>query len=104
MVARTDGQLRIKDSPVVELAPGEVRSIELTARSSKLGLHDVRLAVADVNGVPLGASDDFQLRAAQVSNVIWVVFAVGGVLLFGAIAVRLYRRVRDALGRRRSAA
>ena len=84
VVARTDGQLRIKDSPVVELAPGEVRSIELTARSSKLGLHDVRLAVADVNGVPLGASDDFQLRAAQVSNVIWVVFAVGGVLLFGA--------------------
>lgn len=104
VVARTDGQLRIKDSPVVELAPGEVRSIELTARSSKLGLHDVRLAVADVDGVPLGASDDFQLRAAQVSNVIWVVFAVGGALLFGAIAVRLYRRIRDALGRRRSAA
>ena len=100
VVARTDGQLQIEDSPVVDLAPGEVRTVELTARSSKLGLHNVRLAVADADGVPLGASDDFQLRAAQVSNVIWVVFAVGGVLLFGAIAVRLFRRIRDALRRR----
>jgi len=104
VVARTDGQLQIKDSPVVDLAPGEVRTVELTARSSKLGLHNVRLDVADADGVPLGATDDFPLRAAQVSNVIWVVFAVGGVLLFGAIAIRLFRRIRDAVRRRRSPA
>ena len=31
---------------------------------------------------------------------IWVIFGVGGALLFGAIGVRLYRRVRDFLARR----
>ena len=59
--------------------------------------------VANQDGVPLGSSDDFQLRAAQVSDVIWVVFAVGGILLFSAIAVRLWRRLRGFLQRRGAA-
>jgi len=36
------------------------------------------------------------IRSAQVSNVIWFFIAIGAALLFGAIAVRLFRRVRDA--------
>ncbi len=36
------------------------------------------------------------IRAAQVSGVIWLIMGSGAVLLFGAIAVRLVRRVRAA--------
>jgi hypothetical protein len=104
LVARTDGQLDVEPSEVVDLAPGELATVEMTARSSVLGIHDVDLYVANADGEPIGDQATFPLRAAQVSNVIWVVFAVGGVLLFGAIAMRLYRRIRDFLARRGAAA
>ncbi|MFN8196571.1 MAG: DUF6049 family protein [Nocardioidaceae bacterium] len=104
LVARTDGRLDVTASPVVELGPGELASVEMTARSSVLGLHDVDLFVANADGRPIGGTATFPLRAAQVSNVIWVVFAVGGVLLFGAIAVRTFRRVRGWLAGRGAAA
>lgn len=100
LVARTDAKLEIAPSKVVELAPGELATVEMTARSSVLGIHDVDLVVANADGEPVGDQATFPLRAAQVSNVIWVVFGVGGVLLFGAIAVRLYRRIRGFFARR----
>jgi hypothetical protein len=34
------------------------------------------------------------IRSAQVSNVIWVIMGAGVLLLFGAILVRLVRRIR----------
>ncbi len=104
LVARTDAKLEVEPSEVVDLAPGELATVEMTARSSVLGIHDVDLYVANADGEPIGDQATFPLRAAQVSNVIWVVFAVGGVLLFGAIAIRLYRRLRDFLARRGAAA
>ncbi|MFT3873646.1 MAG: hypothetical protein QM714_13555 [Nocardioides sp.] len=103
VVGRSDGELAITPSEVIELAPGELATVELTASSRVLGLHDVTLLVTDADGQPLGGQARFPLRAAQVSSVIWVVFAVGAALLFGAIAVRLVRRIRGALQRRSAA-
>ena len=36
------------------------------------------------------------IRSAQLSNVIWLFLAIGAALLFGAIGVRLFRRIRNA--------
>lgn len=101
--AETDPQLEITPSDPVELGPDERATVLLQASSSLLGVHQVDLVVADEQGTPLGGQDTFPLRAAEVSDVIWVVFAVGAVLLFGAIGLRLFRRVRGYLRERRAA-
>lgn len=94
VIARTDPRLHIEPSDPVELGPGEHATVLLEAHTSLLGVHDVQLLVTDVDGNPIGPAATFPLRAAQVSSVIWVVIAVGAVLLVGAIAVRLFRRIR----------
>ncbi len=52
--------------------------------------------VTDATGIALGASDQLPIRSAQVSNVIWLILGSGVTLLFGAIVVRLVRRLRAA--------
>ena len=77
-----------------DLGPQERQSVLMEARSSLLGVHQVDLMVADTQDRPIGPEADFPLRAAQVSQAIWVVIAAGAVLLFTAIGVRLVRRIR----------
>jgi hypothetical protein len=45
---------------------------------------------------PLGSADELPIRSAQVSKVIWLIIGIGATLLFGAILVRLARRLRRA--------
>ena len=54
------------------------------------------LVVTDKRGTPLGATTGLTIRSAQVSNVIWLFVGIGCALLFGAIGVRLFRRIRNA--------
>ena len=68
----------------------------LNASSSAVGVRNVTLLLTDVDDVPLGSSDDLPIRSNRVSNVIWLIVGTGVALLFGAIAVRLFRRVRAA--------
>jgi hypothetical protein len=58
-----------------------------------LGVHTVTLQVTNQAGVVLGSSDSFPMRVEQVSRLIWVIIGAGLALLFGAIIVRLVRRV-----------
>lgn len=104
VVARTDAQLDIPPSAPLDLGPGEQATVLMEARSSLLGVHRVELLIADEEGNPVGPTTSFPLRAAEVSNVIWVVIGGGAVLLFGAIGVRLFRRFRGHLARGRSEA
>ena len=62
--------------------------------ANRPGIHQVRLVVTDVEGMPLGDSTGMQIRAAQVSGLIWLLLAGGALLLFGTIAIRLVRRTR----------
>ena len=64
------------------------------ATTHVLGVRTVTLELTNQAGRPLGATDTFPIRAEAVSRVIWVIIGAGVVLLFGAIAVRLVRRVR----------
>ena len=101
--ARTDSPVEVRAPDSVQLAPGERTSVLLTARTRRIGLHDVELVVTAPNGVALGSRADLPIRSAQVSWIIWVVIAAGGTILFGAIAVRLTRRIRSAREARRDA-
>lgn len=93
---RTTSPVTLEAPAEIELQPGERTSVVLRARTRQIGLHEVRLLVTSTDGTPLGSTDEVKIRSAQVSWIIWVVVAAGGTLLFGAIGVRLLRRVRAA--------
>ena len=84
------------DTPArIDLPPRGSQSVLLDARAGRPGVHYVRLVVTDDTGSPLGSSATLPVRAAQVSQVIWLILGVGVGLLFLAIAVRLVRRIRS---------
>ena len=94
--ALTDDALEISGPTSVAIGAGDRTTVLLNASTDTVGVHQVTLVVTDLSGTPLGASDDMTIRSAQVSQVIWVILGGGAALLFGAIAVRLFRRVRAA--------
>jgi hypothetical protein len=94
--AVSDDRLSITGPRRVDVKANGRAAVLLTARTGENGIHDVRLLVTDKRGTPLGASTSLSIRSAQVSNVIWLFLATGLALLFGAIGVRLFRRVRNA--------
>lgn len=94
--ALTDGTMEISGPTSVSIGAGDRTTVLLNASTATAGVHQVTLVVTDLSGTPLGASDDLTIRSAQVSRVIWVILGGGAALLFGAIAVRLVRRVRAA--------
>jgi hypothetical protein len=78
----------------ITLGPGKRTAIRLEARSNDIDVHAVTLVPTDVNGDPLGSLTQVSVRTSRVSTVIWVVIGFGLALLFAAIAVRLFRRIR----------
>lgn len=80
----------------VTLPPRSRRSVLLTASTEQQGVHNITLQVTDMAGTIVGTSDRLPIRAAQVSNVIWLIIGTGAALLLGAIGVRLARRIRAA--------
>ncbi len=94
--ARTDGGLRIEGPEEILVAPNSRASVTLSAQAGRNGVHDVTLALTDSDGRPLGSTASVPVRVGQVSDIIWLFLATGGALLFGAIGVRLFRRVRAA--------
>jgi hypothetical protein len=102
--AITDGQVRIPASEVIRLQAGDRTSVPMDASTSVLGQHEAALVLTDAEGRAIGASAEVSVSANQVSNVIWVVIAAGGLLLVSAVVTRLVRRVGGAWRRRRGAA
>jgi hypothetical protein len=68
----------------------------LNASTDQRGVHNVTLELTNAAGRPLGAEDQFPMRAEQVSRLIWVIIGAGVALLFAAIVVRLVRRILRA--------
>jgi hypothetical protein len=95
--ALTDPPLRIAvPEESIELAPDRSTTVLLNASSSAIGIRNATLLLTDADDVPLGSSDAVPIRSNRVSNVIWLIIGTGVALLFGAIVVRLFRRVRAA--------
>jgi hypothetical protein len=91
---QADSQLKITGGETVDLPPHGRTSVLLNASTHVLGVHTVTLQITNRAGTPLGSFDSFPMRAEQVSQLIWVIIGAGLALLFGAIIVRLVRRVR----------
>ena len=94
--ALADSPLTISDTDTIEIAAGGRSSVLLEAATTQLGVHNVELIVTAEDGTPLGSTATLPVRSAQVSQVIWLILGTGVALLFGAIVVRLVRRVRRA--------
>jgi hypothetical protein len=91
---RTDGELTLSGGGVRRLGPGARSVVRFEATTSRAGVHDVRLAVTSLDGVPLGSFDSLPIRAARVSAIIWIVMALGALVLFGMIGYRLPGQIR----------
>jgi hypothetical protein len=96
VVGRSDAGLEVVPPEPVTLAPRSRTTVLLETRVSTTRVHDVTLLVTDSEGRPLGPTDELAIRSSQVSDVIWVIMGAGAGLLFLAIAVRLWRRIRAA--------
>ncbi|WP_416954938.1 DUF6049 family protein [Nocardioides sp. T5] len=91
---RTDGELTLSGGGVRRLGPQARSVVRFEATTSRAGVHNVRLAVTSLDGVPLGATDQLPIRAARVSALIWIVMALGALVLFGMIGYRLPGQIR----------
>ncbi|MEO6509510.1 MAG: DUF6049 family protein, partial [Nocardioides sp.] len=78
----------------LDLGPNASTTVQLRAATSKLGVHNVTIALVDSKGNLLGSRDTVPVRAAQVSRVIWLIMGVAAGLLLLAIVLRLVRRIR----------
>lgn len=88
--------MRISGPADIQIAARSQTSVLLRARTARLGVTNVQLIVTDARGTPLGSTDELPIRSGQVSQVIWVIMGAGVALLFGAILVRLVRRISRA--------
>lgn len=91
---QSDGSLELEDQGVLQIGADSRFRIRPLVTANRPGIHQVGLVLTDAQGTPLGAAADMQIRAAQVSGLIWLLLAGGALLLFGTIAVRLVRRSR----------
>ena len=83
----------------VELAADSRTTVLLQTRTSAaLGVHNVTLLLTDADGTRSGRRTGCRSGPNQVSNVIWLIIGTGVALLFGAILLRLVRRIRVAGG------
>lgn len=92
--AVTESGVSIDAPSSLELGPGGRTSVLVTASSNRIGTHNVEFRLSDLDGNSIGSSTEVPIRSAQVSNLIWFVIAGGGVLLLGAVGVRVWRRLR----------
>jgi hypothetical protein len=98
--AMTGRGVRVEGPQKIDIGPRGSTTVLLTASTARLGVHNITLVVTDSTGVPLGSSVQLPVRSVEVSKVIWFILGTGVALLFGAIALRLVRRVRAARGAR----
>jgi hypothetical protein len=90
----SDPGIKISAPRSVQVSAASRMTVLLNAREAQAGVHNVALQLVDTEGVHIGSSEYVPIRAAQVSKIIWLFLGIGGALLFGAIVVRLVRRIR----------
>lgn len=95
IAVQANGSLELEDLGPQQIGADSRKRILPTVTVNRPGIHQARLVVTDAEGHPTGASKSLQIRAAQVSGLIWLLLAGGAALLFGTIALRLVRRIRS---------
>lgn len=96
VLASTDAGATIEVAEPVALAAHSRTSVPVSADTTRTGVHNVTLRLTDSEGNPLGGQDTLPLRTGQAGVVIWAIMGTGLAIVFGAIVVRLARRIRRA--------
>ncbi|GAA5105274.1 hypothetical protein GCM10023339_00970 [Alloalcanivorax gelatiniphagus] len=91
---RTDGEMTLTGDGMRQLGPRARSVVRFRATANQGGVHNVRLTVTSLDGVPLGGAGELPIRAARVSALIWIAMVVAGLVLFGMIGYRLPGQVR----------
>ena len=94
LAAESDRPMRLTLPDELTLPPNGSTMVLLDARTRASGVHNLVLAVTDLDGRRLGSSATVPVRSLAVSRVIWLIMGFGGVLLFGTIGLRAVRRLR----------
>ena len=92
--AQTRDDLVIKAPEEITLEAETRQTVQLTAEAASIGVHPVRLVATDVDGNPIGAFDEVDIRSNTVGVIIWVIMGVGVGILAISIPVRWARRRR----------
>jgi hypothetical protein len=87
------GQLVLSSPDPVELGPQGQAAVQIDARSTDIGIHQVVLQPVSESGKRVGSIATIDVRSSRVGFFVWIVMAAGGTLLFVAIVVRLVRRI-----------
>ena len=96
VVVRADNPaVRVDPIDELSLEPGQRRDIEATARTDGSGLTTVRIQLTTTSHRPVGRPWSFDIRSTQIGLAIWIVMGIGGAILFGAAARRIYVRIRS---------
>jgi len=91
----TGDGLRIATPEPVRLPPRGRVVMRLDATASDIGVHEVTLQPITRTGTSVGRTATLSIRSSQVGAILWIAMAVGAVLLFAAIALRIWRRIRQ---------
>ncbi|RYP83792.1 hypothetical protein EKO23_17980 [Nocardioides guangzhouensis] len=92
--AQTSDDVVIKAPEEITLEAETRQTVQLSAEAASLGVHPVRLVATNVDGQPIGAFDELDIRSNTVGVVIWVIMGVGVGILAISIPVRWARRRR----------
>lgn len=87
-------ELQLSTPEPIELPPNGRGAMRIDATATDIGVHEVTLQPVTTEGTPLGEPTEVSIRSSRVGFILWIVMAVGGTALFGAILLRLWRRVR----------
>lgn len=93
----TDSGLSLSTPKKLDVPAKGRAAVLLSASAHTNGVHAVTLQLTDGTGRDLGSDTSLPVRTAQVSVIIWVFIAAGLALLFGAIVIRLVRRLRRSV-------
>lgn len=88
--------LQVDSIDNLQLAAGQRRDVQVVSRARGSGLTQVRVRLSTPDSRPFGAPWMFNVRATQFGVVIWIAMGVGAAVLFGAAALRIYRRIRES--------
>jgi hypothetical protein len=88
--------LKVDSVNTLQLAAGQRRDVQVVSRAKGSGLTQVRVRLTTPDHRLFGVGWNFNVRATQFGVVIWVAMGIGAAVLFGAAALRIYRRVKES--------
>ncbi|HET7328162.1 MAG TPA: DUF6049 family protein [Nocardioidaceae bacterium] len=93
-VDASNDALEIQPIEPVTIEPRQRRSIPVQVSYTGVGISNVTVRMLDRTGAEFGDPVVLKVRTTQIGAVIWVVMAIGGIIILAAAARSVVRRVR----------